>query len=276
MSTYLPDSEISRFNRFRSDEWFPVSSDTATVVAAALEVGKNTAGAFDISVGPLVNLWSFGPHAAPPKVPSEEAIQDAMAKVGLSRIEVRQDPPGLRKTHPDVYLDLSGIAKGFAADAVAELLRRRGLHRFMVEIGGEVRTGGRKIDGSAWRIGIERPLSDTRAIQRVVELEHLALATSGDYRNFFEQDGRRYSHTIDPRSGRPVEHDLASVSVIAETCMFADAMATALVVMGAERAFRYAQENALDVLLIVRESSGFAERATAGFDKRICHEEPVP
>jgi len=274
MSTHLPESEISRFNRFRGEDWFEVSPDTVTVVAAALEVSDRTDGAFDVTVGPLVNLWSFGPEDQQQRIPTDDEIANAKAKVGFRRVEIRRQPSALRKTHPDVYVDLSGIAKGFAVDAIAELFERQGITRFMIEIGGEVRTGGRKHDGTPWRIAIERPVSAMRAFQQIVELEDRALATSGDYRNYFERDGRRYSHTIDPRTGSPVEHTLASVSIIAADCMFADAMATALSVMGPEGAFQCAQENELDVLLIVRESDGFVENATDGFMKHVARKTP--
>ncbi len=274
MSTYLPESEISQFNRFRGEDWFEVSLDTVTVVAAALDASERTNGAFDVTVGPLVNLWSFGPEDQPERVPTDDEIADARAAVGFRRVEARRQPPALRKTLPDAYVDLSGIAKGFAADAVAELLQQRGATRFMVEIGGEVRTGGRKDDGTPWRIGIERPASAMRDYDQVVELEHCALATSGDYRNYFERDGRRYSHTIDPRTGCPVEHKLASVSVIATDCMFADAMATALTVMGPDDAYQHAQENDLDVLLIIRGPDGFEEKATDGFMKHLVRKTP--
>ena len=148
MSTYLPESEISRFNRFRGEDWFEVSADTVTVVAGALQVSDGTDGAFDVTVGPLVNLWSFGPENQPKRIPSEDEIADAKAKTGVRLIEVRRQPPALRKTQPEVYVDLSGIAKGFAVDAIAELFEQRGIERFMIEIGGEVRTSGRKQDGT--------------------------------------------------------------------------------------------------------------------------------
>lgn len=275
MSTYLPESEISRFNRFRGGEWFEVSPDTMTVVAKALQVSDQTDGAFDVTVGPLVNLWSFGPEDQPERIPTDDEIADAKAKTGFRLIEVRRQPPALRKTLPEVYIDLSGIAKGFAVDAIAELFELQGIERFMIEIGGEVRTSGRKQDGTPWRIGIESPVSVMRGPpQQIVDLENCALATSGDYRNYFEQDGRRYSHTIDPRTGSPIEHRLASVSVISADCMTADAMATALSVMGPDDAYQHAEEHKLDVLLIIRESDGFAEKATDGFERHMAQKAP--
>jgi len=269
MSTYLPESEISRFNRSKSDEWFEVTPETAAVLGEALEISEKTGGAFDVTVGPLVNLWSFGPEGRNERVPTDEVIEEVRASVGFRNVEVRPSPPALRKKQPNVYVDLSAIAKGFAVDEVARVLDAFGVTRYMVEIGGEVRTRGRKQDGTPWRIGIEKPISTSRVLQHVVELEDCALATSGDYRNFFEIDGQRYSHTIDPLTGRPVEHSLASVSVISDNCTFADAMATALAVMGPDKAFRYATDNDIDVLLIIRDPDGFSEKATKGFGGEV-------
>jgi thiamine biosynthesis lipoprotein len=274
MSTYLPESELSRFNRYAGDDWFDVSPETATVVVAAQEVAEATEGAFDVTVGPLVNLWNFGPDPNPDRFPDDQQIAQAMERVDYRRVQVRLDPPALRKAQPDVYIDLSAIAKGFAVDTVAELLHERGVHRFMVEIGGEVQTAGRKADGAPWRIGIERPVTSGRMIQQVVELVDDALATSGDYRNYFDWNGRRYSHEIDPRSGRPVDHTLASVSVITDSCMNADALATALIVLGPEQALQYAEQHDLDVLLIVRDGDQFRERRTPGFAARIQAQQP--
>lgn len=269
MSTYLPDSEISRFNRYEGRDWFPVSAEFVRVVAAGLEVSRSTQGAFDVTVGPLVNLWGFGPAGRPAVVPADEAIADCRARVGYDRLEVRAEPPALRKRQADLYVDLSAIAKGFAVDEVAGLLEQNGVRGYMVEIGGEVRTRGRKPDGGSWRIGIERPVATAREIQWVVELDDRSLATSGDYRNFFEQQGRRYSHEIDPRTGRPVEHGLVSVSVLAGDCMTADAWATALIVLGPEAALPTAQRHGLDVLCMIRTQDGWLEQSTPGFAARL-------
>lgn len=265
MSTYLPDSEISRFNRSQDDDWFEVSTETASVLGEALEISEKTNGAFDVTVGPLVNLWSFGPEGRHEEIPTDDEIEKIRASVGFRHIEVRSSPPALRKMRPDVYVDLSAIAKGFAVDEVARILDGLGITRYMVEIGGEVRTRGRKRDGTAWKIAIEKPISTVRVYQHIVELEDRSLATSGDYRNFFEKDGQRYSHTIDPRTGRPVEHNLASVSVISDNCTFADAMATALTVMGPDEAFRFADDNDIGVLLILRGPDGFEVKTTKDF-----------
>jgi thiamine biosynthesis lipoprotein len=274
MSTYLPDSELSQFNRHTGNDWFDVSPETALVVAAAQEVAQATGGAFDVTVGPLVNLWNFGPDPTASRIPDEAQISQAKDRVDYRRVQVRLEPPALKKSRPDIYVDLSAIAKGFAVDAVVELLQERGVRQYMVEVGGEVRTGGRKADGTPWRIGIERPVTSGRMIQQVVELVDVALATSGDYRNYFDWQGRRYSHEIDPRTGRPVDHRLASVSVVTDDCMTADALATALIVLGPERALEYAKEHQLDVLLILREGDDFEEVRTPGFAARIRDQQP--
>jgi thiamine biosynthesis lipoprotein len=265
MSTYLPDSEISQFNRYAGQDWFAVSADVVRVAGAALEVSRSTDGAFDVTVGPLVNLWGFGPMGRPGAVPTEEAVAECRRRVGYGLLAVRDEPPALRKHRADVYVDLSAIAKGFAVDEIAQILEQRGVRGYMVEIGGEVRTAGRKPDGSLWRIGIERPVAGERAIACVVELDGRSLATSGDYRNFFEQQGRRYCHEIDPRTGRPVEHGLVSVSVLADDCMTADAWATALMVLGPESALAMARQHGLDVLCMIRMPEGLVEQTTAGF-----------
>ena len=274
MSTYLPDSEISRFNCYAGDDWFAVSAETARVVAAGLEVSRDTQGAFDVTVGPLVNLWGFGPAGRAREPPTDEAIAECQARVGYTRLEVRQEPPALRKRQADVYVDLSAIAKGFAVDEVAKLLDRHAVRSYLVEIGGEVRTRGRKPDGGGWRIGIERPVAGVRQLDCVVELDDRALATSGDYRNFFERQGRRYSHEIDPRTGRPVDHGLISVSVLADDCLTADAWATALLVLGPDAALTTARQLGLEVLCMVRSGDGWTEQATPGFAARIRSIEP--
>ena len=227
-----------------------------------------------MTVGPLVNLWGFGPAGRPGVVPTDEAVAACRARVGYGLLEVREEPPALRKHRADVYVDLSAIAKGFAVDEVARLLEQRGVRGYMVEIGGEVRTRGRKPDGGLWRIGIELPVADSAEIACAVELDGRSLATSGDYRNFFEQQGRRYSHEIDPRTGRPVEHGLVSVSVLADDCMTADAWATALMVLGPESALPTAERYGLDVLCMIRTQDGLLEQTTPGFAARI--RESVP
>ncbi|MCH8841258.1 MAG: FAD:protein FMN transferase, partial [Planctomycetes bacterium] len=198
MSTYDPQSELSRFNRLNSSDWFEVSAETAEVVAAALKIAERTSGAFDPTVGPIVNLWGFGPDKSRMEIPGDGPIAEALQRVGYEKVSVRADPPALKKSLPEVYLDLSGIAKGYASDEISTLLDELGFPNTMVEIGGEVRTRGAKIDGSPWRIGVEQADDLDRQVHTAVTLVNAGMATSGDYRNFFESRGVRYSHTIDP------------------------------------------------------------------------------
>jgi thiamine biosynthesis lipoprotein len=265
LSTYREDSILSRFNRYAETDWFPVTPDCARVLGEARAIGAASGGAFDVTVGPLVNLWGFGPEDRPRQVPDEAAIRERMALVGPEKIAVRHDPPAARKAAAGVYCDLSALAKGFGVDEVAAYLEEAGIENYMVEIGGEVRTRGTNPRGVPWRIGVEAP--DSRGVlQKIVAISGYALATSGDYRNYFEKGGVRYSHTIDPRTGRPVTHALASVTVIHESCMTADAMATAISVLGPEAGLAFAASRGLPAFMVVREGDRFAERMTPEFE----------
>lgn len=276
MSTWRPESELSRFNRHQGTDWFPVSAETAEVVAAGIRIGRMTDGAFDITVGPLVRLWQFGPDPHP-ALPTPEELDATRTRVGREHLDVRLNPPALRKLRQDVEVDLSGIAKGYGVDAVARLLDERGLAAYLVEIGGEVRTRGAKPDGGGWIVGIEAPTPGRRSVRRTLELRGASLATSGDYRSFRDAEGRRWSHTIDPRTGRPIEHQLASVSVVAESCMESDALATALMVLGPDGAYDWARDNHVAALLVVRDGGGLVDRPTPEFARRFpASGPPVP
>ena len=264
MSTYQADSELSRFNRHRTTEPFPLSVDVIEVLSEARRISEATGGAFDITVGPLVDAWGFGPVKLD-RIPSESRLAELRQSVGWENIEIGAAATA-RKRHPATQADLSAIAKGYAVDRVSQALADLDYGNHMVEVGGEVRTAGHGSTGNAWRIAIEQPALGRAAQQRIVRLNEGAMATSGDYRNFIEKDGVRYSHTIDPRSARPVTHRLASVTVIHTSCMTADAYATALMVMGEDEAFRFAAARDLAVMLLVRdEDGGFTERATPAF-----------
>jgi thiamine biosynthesis lipoprotein len=265
MSTYQDGSELSRFNHASATDAFALSSDTLCVFTEAARVSELTAGAFDITVGPLVDAWGFGP-AKPERTPTEEELAALRESVGWRTILIDATAVTVRKTHAATRCDLSAIAKGYAVDRVSEALTRLGRQSHMVEVGGEVRTAGRNAAGEPWRIAVEKPFAGSTALQRVVRLGDDAMATSGDYRNFIERDGIRYSHTIDPRTGRPVMHRLASVSVLHKSCMTADALATALMVMGEEEALTFATNHELAVLLLIRgDDGGFTEAATPAF-----------
>jgi thiamine biosynthesis lipoprotein len=271
MSTYQADSELSRFNAAETTDWLPVSAELARLVGTALAVSADTDGAFDVTVGPLVNLWGFGPEVKADQIPAETEIDAARERTGWRKLQTRTEPPALRKSRTDLYVDLSAIAKGHGVDRLAEVLDAAGIADYLVEIGGELRGRGVNGQGEPWRIAIERPDPGRRAALRVVALQDQAMATSGDYRNFFELDGRRYSHSIDPATGRPVDHALASVTVLAERCADADAWATALLVLGPARGLALADEHGLAALFIERiddelrvtESSAFAQAAGA-------------
>lgn len=255
MSTYLADSELSRFNDFRSTDWFDVSLETAQVVELALQYYELTSGCFDVTVGPLVDLWGFGPAPEPTQVPNDQQIADIMPIVGSDKLKVRLDPPALRKSVVGLRVDLSAIAKGHGVDRVAEVLKKIGITNHFVEIGGEIRTSGYRHDGQPWQVGIERPTRDQREIHQVVGLSNQSMATSGDYRNFIQLEGREFSHFLDPRTGRPVPFEIASASVIADNCAAADAIATGLMVAGLEKATQLIEKHGWATLLMVRRSN---------------------
>jgi len=269
MSTYLPSSELSRFNASRDTDWMPLSAPNARVIASALEASAASGGAFDATVGPLVNLWGFGPDDRRGAAPAEAEIGAALERVGYANIELDAAGEAIRKLRADAYLDLSGIAKGHAVDDVAELLERHGHTAYLAEIGGELRARGTKEDGSAWRVAIERPTAGRRAVYRVVELRDAAIATSGDYRNFFDAGGQRYSHSIDPRGGRPVAHELASVSVIADSTMEADALSTALMIQGPAEGLDFAREHSLAAHFVIKSAAGLNETYTDAFARHL-------
>jgi FAD:protein FMN transferase len=268
MSTYLPDSALSRFNDAPSGEWVPVPAPVAEVVAVADALSRESGGAFDVTVGPLVNLWGFGP----PEVrgpPSPEAVAEVMERVGFQRLEVRRDPPALRK-QTDLYVDLSAIAKGHGVERVMARLQEQGCESVLVDIGGDVGGRGSSPAGQAWRIGVEVPDPARYGnVQRIVRLTNSSIATSGDYRTFMDADGQRYSHTIDPTTGYPVTHGLASVSVIHPSPTWADGYATLLNVLGAEEGMAFARTQGLAAMFIVRGETGFEERYTPAFESAL-------
>ncbi len=234
MSTYRPNSEISRFNAIQdSQATFRVSDDFWSVMQVARRIYELTGGAWDGTIKPLVNLWGFGNTQQSRQMPEIATIKDKIRMVGFNHIHISKTG-FLQKKVETLSLDLASIAKGFAVDQISELLRVEGLSHFLVEIGGEVSAAGYRKDGSPWRVGINQPDSTAtlNATYRVVPLHNRAMATSGNYRDYFEIQGQRYSHIIDPRTGYPVDNGVVSVSVVADSCVFADGLATALMVMG--------------------------------------------
>ena len=265
-STYAPESELSRLNRAPANTPIAVSPEMAEVLAIALKVSEDSGGAFDATVGPLVNAWGFGPPGEASPM-NEATLQSLRTLVGYEKLVLDTAAKTVTKKEDGLYCDLSAVAKGYAVDAVAGCIEQAGGTDYMVEIGGEVQTRGRNAQGVPWRIGIERPSDGGGMIESVVSLDGAALATSGDYRNFYMAEGKRLSHTIDPRTGRPVTHGLASASVIHPQCAWADAYATTLMVLGPEEGFAWAEARGLAVYLMIRgEDGAFSFRTTAAFE----------
>lgn len=265
MSTYDPDSEVSRFNNQTGLGCFSVSPETAEVVALAREISVLSSGAFDISVGPLVDLWGFGPPQRLPVLPSEEHVRGALARVGYQNVEICSGQAAIRKRIPTLRIDLSAVAKGYAVDDLAALLQQEGLSDFIVEIGGELKVSGRRGDGTPWRVGIEKPVEGARDIETVVALSETGMATSGNYRNYYVEDGERYVHTLDPVSGRPVRHKLASVSVLDSSCARADALATALMVMGEVKGRKFCEQNRIAAYFLIHDKGTIVGYRTPAF-----------
>jgi len=266
-STWRDDSELSALNRHDSGDWLDVSTEFCAMLEAAFAVSRESAGAFDPTVGPLVNLWGFGPGKIISAPPGDAAIDAARAIVGYDGIETDCARPAVRKRDAAMYVDLSGWAKGHAVDRVAAAVKALGYHDFMVEVGGELSVAGRNAEGREWAIAVEAPAIDRRTAQSVLRLTDTSVATSGDYRNFFEFEGRLYSHTIDPRTGRPVTHKLASVTVLDGSAARADGLATALLVLGPEAGPEMAATLGVPAYFLIREADSVRELATPDFDR---------
>ncbi|MEA1065520.1 FAD:protein FMN transferase ApbE [Erwinia sp. HR93] len=267
LSTWKPDSMLSRFNRQQSSAPWPVSEAISDIVIRSLRIGAKTEGAMDITVGPLVNLWGFGPDKQPLKTPTPAQIAAARAKTGLQHLRVINDSRGqwLQKDVPELYLDLSTVGEGYAADSVAHLLEQEGFQNYLVSVGGAVTSRGVRADGKPWRVAIQKPTDQENAAQAVVTLNGQGISTSGSYRNYYELDGQRLSHVIDPRTGAPIRHKLVSATVIARDALEADAWDTGLMVLGPEEARALALKENLAVYLIIKEAHGFSVWASPGF-----------
>ena len=274
MSTYQKDSEISQFNHnTEANQPFAISKDFAKVVQEAIRLNKVTNGALDVTVGPLVNLWGFGPDKRLNKVPSEAQIAERAAVVGIDKfsLDMTGEKPTLTKSVKGLYLDLSSIAKGFGVDKLAERLEQLGVSSYLVEIGGELRGKGNNLQGHPWRIAIEQPnFAQGESVQIIAPLHNLGMATSGNYRNYFEdENGNRMSHIIDPSKLSPVSHNLASITVLAPTTMTADGLSTGLFVLGPEKALSIAEKEKLAVFLIIKKGDNFETQMSSEFKKLI-------
>jgi thiamine biosynthesis lipoprotein len=270
LSTYIESSVISRINAsLDTGAWHPVDNHFSTVFQKSREIYKDTAGAFNPAVGPLVQAWGFGPNGAE-ALPDDAAIQRLLKLAFFDAFEFRESPGAVRKPFPGCQLDFNAIAEGYAIDAIASLLEQDGLHDYLIELGGEVRARGRRSDGTTWTVAIEKPPADALALatfQAVLSLEDAALATSGVYRNIAAVDDTKISHILDPRTGYPARNSLLSVSVLAKDAMTADAYATALMVMGLEDALRFVNDrDQLEAYLIATDEAGnIIAKSSSGF-----------
>lgn len=268
MSTYQESSEITQFNRAEVAQEYKFSPETFEVLAMSENISDMSSGAFDITVGPLVSLWGFGPGKSRLAPPDADNIRDALTNIGYSNLILDKENSSAKKV-ANIQLDLSAIAKGYAVDRVASVLEEVGVLNYLVEVGGETKAKGVNDKGLVWRLGIEKPDELGRNALAVIEVDGMALATSGDYRNYFMSDGKRFSHTIDPKTGAPVEHQLASVSVLAKSCIEADAFATALLVLGEEKGFDFAKKHNLNAYFIYRDADQYKIRVTDGFKPHL-------
>ncbi|MBB1073528.1 FAD:protein FMN transferase [Rhodoferax sp. 4810] len=270
ISTYEPNSELSRLNHNPSTDWLPISLQLYTILAEGQRLAAITDGAFDITIGPLVNLWGFGPDKQTRQIPNAEQIAFAKARVGWKKLTLQQSPPMVRKARPDVFIDLSALGEGVGADRLAEWFNQHGIQHYLIAVAGALRVRGHNAHGQPWRIAIEAPIANQRDVHRMIPMTNCAVATSGDYRNFFEQAGQHYSHEINPVTGQPVNRRLGSVTVIGDVGMTVDGWATALMVLGEQRGLAIAEAQKIAAYFIIRdEQNQLRGRATTAFNQRI-------
>jgi len=259
LSTWKNDSALMRFNHAADTRPWPVSEAMADIVTLSLRIGAKTHGAMDITVGPLVNLWGFGPDKQPVATPDAQAIAAAKARTGLQHLQVinQSGRQFLQKDIPDLFVDLSTVGEGYAADHLARLMEQEGISRYLVSVGGALVSRGMNGEGKPWRVAIQKPTDRENAVQAIVDINGHGISTSGSYRNYYELDGKRISHVIDPQTGQPITHKLVSVTVIAPTALEADGWDTGLMVLGPEKAQQVVREEGLAVYMIVKEGEGF-------------------
>lgn len=259
LSTWKNDSALMRFNHATDTRPWPVSEAMADIVTLSLRIGAKTHGAMDITVGPLVNLWGFGPDKQPVATPDAQAIAAAKARTGLQHLQVinQSGRQFLQKDIPDLFVDLSTVGEGYAADHLARLMEQEGISRYLVSVGGALVSRGMNGEGKPWRVAIQKPTDQENAVQAIVDINGHGISTSGSYRNYYELDGKRISHVIDPQTGQPITHKLVSVTVIAPTALEADGWDTGLMVLGPEKAQQVVREQGLAVYMIVKEGEGF-------------------
>lgn len=262
VSTYRNDSVIERFNELPANLCQPMPAALLHLVRTGEQLSRASDGAFDLTVEPLLNLWGFGPQARALKVPDAASLAQVRQRVGYQHLRI--DGEQLCKDAA-VEVDFNSIAAGYAVDRIAELLSSRGIHSYLAEATGELKAAGRKPDGTPWRIALEEPRDDRQVAEKIISVDGFGVSTSGDYRNYFEQDGQRYSHTLDARSGAPISHSLASVTVLHASALMADGLSTLLLILGPERGWDYAEQHQIAAFFVMREGSGFVTRSNQAF-----------
>ncbi|MBK5528511.1 FAD:protein FMN transferase [Pseudomonas sp. TH06] len=264
MSTYRSDSDIERFNDLPADSCQKMPGSVLELIRVGEQLSVQSEGSYDLTVEPLMNLWGFGPQGREEKVPSAAALAEVLKKVGHQHLRIEGDQ--LCKDAA-VEVDFNSIAAGYAVDTIAARLDAMGIHDYLAEATGELKAKGKKLDGSPWRIALEEPRDDQQVAERVIDVDGYGVSTSGDYRNYFLQDGRRYSHTFDARSGAPVLHNLASVTVIHPSALMADGLSTLLLILGPERAWDYAEKHDIGAFFVIRADTGFVIRTSKAFER---------
>jgi thiamine biosynthesis lipoprotein len=269
ISSYDSTSEVSRFNRHASVEPFAVSREVVETLVLARDVSERSGGALDVTVAPLVDAWGFGPVDRDGAIPDDATVAELRRLVGYERLVIDETAGAVAKLDPDVRIDLSGVGQGYAVDVVARALTDLGLTNFLVELSGELKAAGARRDGTPWRVGIEAPAAGIADLWGTVELADEGISTSGDYLNYLEIDGVRFSHLVDPRTGRPVRMLGASVTVVHESAAVADAWDTALAVLGPDAGYELAEREGLAALFLTRAGDGFEARTTTALRGRV-------
>ncbi|MEO8642880.1 FAD:protein FMN transferase [Pseudomonas sp.] len=264
MSTYRSDSDIERFNGLPSNRCQKMPASILKLVRVGERLSEQSEGSFDLTLEPLLNLWGFGPQARNEKVPSAQALAEVRQRVGYQHLRIDGDQ--LCKDAA-VGVDFNSIAAGYAVDTIAAKLEAIGIHNYLAEATGELKAAGKKLDGSSWRIALEEPRDDQQVAERIIAVDGYGVSTSGDYRNYFVQDGRRYSHTFDARAGAPVSHTLASVTVIHPSALMADGLSTLLLILGPERGWDYAEKHDIGAFFVIRADTGFVIRTNQAFER---------
>ncbi len=264
MSTYRSDSNIERFNRLPANHCQKMPAPILELVRIGQQLSQQSEGSYDLTVEPLLNLWGFGPQSRKEQVPSAEALAEVRQRVGYQHLRIENQQ--LCKDAA-VEVDFNSIAAGYAVDTIAARLEAMGIHDYLAEATGELKARGHKLDGSPWRIALEEPRDDQQVAEKIIAVDNYAVSTSGDYRHYFQEDGRRYSHTFDARTGAPVSHTLASVTVIHSSALMADGLSTLLLILGPQRGWDYAEKRAIGAFFVIRADSGFVTRTNQAFER---------